>query len=172
MKIAGGFKISIHQWKSKKKHYAKILFLVYLLFLCDLVIFKFFGNFNRVVEMRNEILFDRMEGCPNYNFIPLRSVMPALRSAVPLLKLSIAGNIFLFLPLGFFVSYFSVPVSFFKTVSVCLAIIVGFEAIQYVTCLGIFDVDDIILNIIGSVAGWFVFIGINKWKICRQIYKT
>lgn len=64
-------------------------------------------------------------------------------------------------------SYFSVPVSFFKTVSVCLAVIVGFEAIQYVTCLGIFDVDDIILNTFGSVAGWLVFMGIDKWKNCR-----
>lgn len=140
-----------------------MLFLVYLLCLSDFVIFKFFGDFNGVVEMRNEILLDKMEGCPNFNFIPMRSIIPALRSTAPILKLSIVENILLFLPLGFFVSYFSVPVSFFKTAGICLAVIFGIEMIQYVTCLGIFDVDDIILNLTGSVIGWFVFIVTNKW---------
>jgi len=40
--------------------------------------------------------------------------------------------------------------------------IIGIEALQFITMLGFFDVDDILLNMIGCIVGYCIFVGSNK----------
>jgi glycopeptide antibiotics resistance protein len=75
-----------------------------------------------------------------------------------LLIRNIAGNILLFIPLGLFIPFF-----FQKISSVGKVLIFSFflsffiESVQYLFALGIFDVDDIIFNIIGAILGFHLF---------------
>ena len=64
--------------------------------------------------------------------------------------INIVGNILLFIPLGFF-----------KGIIKSTLIIIIIEILQYILKRGIFDVVDIILNLIGVVIG----------KIGREIYE-
>lgn len=69
---------------------------------------------------------------------------------------NVFGNIILFLPYGFFLSYF-VKLKKVKIITI-LSLFVSFivEIIQY--RIGrVFDVDDIILNVIGGIIGYYLY---------------
>lgn len=81
---------------------------------------------------------------------------------------NVFGNIILFLPYGFFLSYF-VKLKKVKIITI-LSLFVSFivEIIQY--RIGrVFDVDDIILNVIGGIIGYYLYriidYLVNKTKI-------
>ncbi len=80
--------------------------------------------------------------------------------------MNLFGNLILFMPFGFFIpalfhkKYLLIRVilhSFFLSVSV--------ELIQLISRVGSFDIDDIILNTIGGIVGFIVYI------IIRSIYR-
>ena len=77
---------------------------------------------------------------------------------------NLAGNIAAFMPLGFFLAMTFKRFSIQKTVFVAFILIVLAEAMQLVTLLGVFDVDDIILNVIGSFFGCIIY------QLCRRIF--
>jgi len=75
------------------------------------------------------------------------------------------GNVLVFIPLGIFL-----PLVFDAIKRITQVIIFIFmcslliELLQYVTLLGVFDVDDIILNLIGGISGFLITIPIKKMK--------
>lgn len=76
---------------------------------------------------------------------------------------NVVGNMIMFMPYGFFVSYFlklKKPLSIFG-LSILTSFTIEFTQLQ----IGrVFDVDDIILNIIGSLLGFFLYYFIMKIK--------
>ena len=71
--------------------------------------------------------------------------------------INLAGNVVMFVPLGFFIPYvFRKADSFRHSMIYALITIVCIEIIQLVTLLGSLDVDDLILNMIGAAAGFAV----------------
>lgn len=89
------------------------------------------------------------------NFIPFREIMRYDITSRLFIK-NVLGNMILFLPFGFFVSYY------LKTDKIPLPIIlsiiasVSIETVQM--CIGrVFDVDDIILNVLGGIIGYFCY---------------
>ncbi len=65
---------------------------------------------------------------------------------------NVLGNIVLFIPLGFFLR---------KKIWMGILLIIALEAMQYVMHTGLFDIVDILLNIIGFVTG---FVGVKIWE--------
>ncbi len=57
--------------------------------------------------------------------------------------------------------------SFLKKFLISLFIIIAIEIIQFVTYLGIADVDDVILNITGCVIGHLAYIIVAKFQIFK-----
>ena len=76
---------------------------------------------------------------------------------------NIGGNLIGFMPLGILL-----PALFFSfrsiwriaLISFCISLL--FETTQLLTGLGSFDVDDIILNTAGGMAGYIVYLGLKK----------
>lgn len=71
---------------------------------------------------------------------------------------NIVGNIVLFIPLGFLLpilipAYNSVQ----KIMLLGFCLSFSFEFIQLITVLGIFDIDDTMLNTLGCLIGFFAF---------------
>lgn len=142
----------------KNKKLIKILFYIYIAFLILFVVLKFDGSFERIISLHNSIIENEKEGIRNINLIPFRSISPYLRNITePYAFKNIIANILVFIPLGFFVSNKN-PKNVFKTLVICLSVILSIECIQLLFKIGFFDVDDIILNFIGSLIG----MGINK----------
>lgn len=106
----------------------------------------------------------------HYNLIPLREIKRFLVYADTLgtkaVTLNIFGNILAFVPFGFFLPIFSErckKLGFIGLYSFELSIAV--EIIQLITKVGSFDVDDIILNTVGGICGYFVY------RITRTAYR-
>lgn len=105
------------------------------------------------------------------NFTPMRTIIGFIRDAgtgeiAPLLAVrNILGNLAAFMPMGFYLPcFFERLRSPLRTASAVYLIVLAFETVQIVTGLGCFDVDDLILNVAGSLAGY------GLYMICERFY--
>lgn len=74
---------------------------------------------------------------------------------------NLAGNILIFIPYGFFISMASRSRGFFKILFFSMGLSLCVETVQLFTRVGSFDVDDILLNTIGGISGYIVFLLCN-----------
>ncbi|MGN1399487.1 MAG: VanZ family protein [Erysipelotrichaceae bacterium] len=130
-----------------------LLFIVYLVTLVDLLFFsRAYDSASGVnlVPMNQIELFYGLLSSPNYSFRKLAII-------------NLFGNILIFVPFGFFISilfkrfknYFNLLLFSFGFVLIC-------EYTQYYFKIGTFDVDDIILNLLGVTIGYLLY-----WIIWR-----
>jgi glycopeptide antibiotics resistance protein len=107
------------------------------------------------------------------NFIPLNTIIPYLFSEQGFLiaGVNLLGNVALLVPVGLLIPLVFKNITWKK--SLILAIFTGLsiEVMQVVTNLGIFDVDDIILNALGVMAGYWACILAAEW-IRSKKYKN
>ncbi len=107
-----------------------------------------------------------------YNIVPFKTVayyftrLEDGRIDFLLFVKNIAGNLAAFLPMGVFLPHFFNEGK--KTLSVILGvgIICAVEIIQYFSTLGSFDIDDVILNSLGLLAGYAGFVLLSKISAC------
>lgn len=129
-------------------------FLIYFLFLSD-----WYGREGVMEEYRYNLeLFKEIR-----RFIVYREQL-----GVFVVFSNLFGNILIFMPFGFFISMASTSSSFFKALFNSLGLSLCVEVLQLVTRVGSFDVDDILLNTIGGVLGYIVFVICNL--IRRKCY--
>lgn len=105
------------------------------------------------------------------NFVPFRTVAGYIRSyqkgfeAVAIKNL--LGNLLLFLPMGALLPFlFSRLNRFWRVLLAILGIIVAVELVQMLLRVGSIDIDDVILNLCGGMAGY----PISKLPILRRIF--
>lgn len=96
------------------------------------------------------------------NFIPFKEMFRYQIGGRLFIK-NVLGNLVMFIPLGFYISYilkiWKASHVFFLTLIVSLTI----EITQL--CIGrVFDIDDIILNVAGGLVGFFIYYAIHKIK--------
>lgn len=130
--------------RSKIKRFLFLMFAMYLVFLFYVTLFT--HNYYEYGRSFNLVLFD--------------SIHLMLNSGNSWLMIkNILGNILLFFPLGFLFPCF-VPTfrSFFKMVGTGMLISASIEFLQYMYANRIFDIDDILLNSLGTMVGYFVFL--------------
>ena len=121
------------------------------------------------------LLFGQRLGSGNYDrsinltpFATLRLYEKLLRSSnSPYLIrhafINLVGNVVMFIPLGYYLPYFRKKLrGFFKTFFAAALLVLAIEVIQYVTCLGSCDIDDLILNMAGVAMGYIL------WRITRR----
>ncbi|QNU65697.1 VanZ family protein [Ruminiclostridium herbifermentans] len=103
------------------------------------------------------------------NIIPLRTIIEYSTSGynVKAITTNLLGNIAAFMPMGFLL-----PIVFSKLNRMRKVIYVSFisalliELMQYILRVGASDIDDVILNILGAVLGYWIM------RCVRQIYKS
>ncbi|MDY6221287.1 MAG: VanZ family protein [Candidatus Alectryocaccobium sp.] len=138
----------------KNRHLYFIVFVVFIIYLAALCYMLFFAeSFGR-----GHI----PDGFDKINLVPFREMQRFISKwetvgAVSAL-LNTLGNVIGFIPLGIFV-----PILFKKTRRVWKQLLMGFmvslavETIQLVFDVGVFDVDDLILNTVGTIVGYALF---------------
>ncbi len=104
------------------------------------------------------------------NYIPFKEIFRYNIGSRKFIK-NILGNIMLFIPYGFLSSYILKNRKISITFILSLIVSVTIEVVQYY--IGrVFDIDDIILNVLGGIIGGLLFIGIdaiqNKVKILKN----
>ncbi|MEG2322164.1 MAG: VanZ family protein [Bacilli bacterium] len=101
-------------------------------------------------------------GWSTSNFIPFKEMF-RYSFGTKMFYRNVVGNMFLFVPFGFFISYF---LKLKKPLHIFILTFLTSITIE-LTQLGIgrvFDIDDIILNIVGSLLGFILFYIIDKIK--------
>ncbi len=126
-----------------------VLFAAYLVLLVYLLFFA--ERYGRGADAGRHI-----------NLAPLREIRRFLNNRDTLgeraVFLNVYGNVLLFVPFGAILPVLHRRFRKFPVTLVCgilLSVIV--EIIQYISCRGSFDVDDVLLNTLGCTAGYAVF---------------
>ena len=89
------------------------------------------------------------------NFIPFKEMFRYRPGSFLFLK-NVIGNMIMFMPYGFFISYFLKADK--KSTIIYLGIIVSLTIEVTQLIIGrVFDVDDIILNILGGLIGYYIY---------------
>ena len=89
------------------------------------------------------------------NFIPFKEIMRYNMGSRLFFK-NVIGNMVMFLPYGFFVSYYLDNKKLSLTFTLAIITSVAIETVQLI--IGrIFDIDDIILNVIGGTLGFYIY---------------
>jgi glycopeptide antibiotics resistance protein len=80
---------------------------------------------------------------------------------------NLVGNVALFIPLGVFLPHFYPTLrKFWRLLLTATAIIIAIESAQLLTLLGSGDIDDVLLNLTGTLLGFAL------WKVYRRHHHT
>ena len=141
----------------------KVLFLLYVVFLIYfLFLAEWYGRTGISEEYRYNLeLFREIK-----RFIIYREQLGAFAVFA-----NLAGNILIFVPYGFFISVASRERGFFKILFFSMGLSLCVEIIQLFTRVGSFDVDDILLNTIGGVFGYIIFLICNGIRRKHDVRK-
>ena len=96
------------------------------------------------------------------NLVPFREMFRYEIGSYKFMK-NIIGNILLFVPYGFFSSYYLNNRKISTNVMLCLIATFSIESIQYY--IGrVFDIDDIMLNVLGGFIGCLLYVALTAIK--------
>ena len=77
--------------------------------------------------------------------------------------INLGGNLFLFIPIGYLLPrLWPFLRNFFSFLLTCTLAIALVELLQLVTLLGSLDIDDLILNLLGMILGYLIFMIFKK----------
>lgn len=141
----------------KKKSKRLLLALITLLVTLVLGI-QFNGNLSRLLEQRADLIYNiTVLGGYRYTFSFASLKYYISHITEPFAFVNIGGNIGIFALFSFFVCIFLSSKK--KLFSLLYTFLVGIfiELFQYFTWFGVFDISDIILRLIGSLVGIFLY---------------
>lgn len=128
----------------------KILFILYVIFIVYFLIFSdWYGRTGEMQEYHyNLVLFKEIRRFWEY------------RDQVGFFAMftNLFGNVIIFIPFGFFLPMASRYRSLLGTVFYSFGLSLCVETFQLFSRVGSFDVDDLLLNTIGGLAGYIIFV--------------
>ena len=128
----------------------KVLFVLYIGFLIYFLIFSdWYGRTGEMQEYHyNLVLFKEIKRFWQYRH----------QLGFFAMFTNLFGNVIIFIPFGFFLPMASKYRSCLATLFWSFGLSLCVETFQLLTKVGSFDVDDILLNTIGGVAGHIIFV--------------
>lgn len=145
----------------------KLGWVLFLMYLCLLAYFMFFSeSFGRTDTDRGYA----------YNLVPLKEITRYFRYyrtlGMPLFLINIVGNMVAFMPFGFFLPIISRRSrKWYNTVSFGLIFSLILETLQLIFKVGSFDVDDMLLNMVGAGLGFLVYRTVQRTRVkMRRIH--
>lgn len=105
----------------------------------------------------------------SYNLIPFKTIWDYASGDISvsksLVRYNILGNMAVFIPYGLYLQVLLKNKVFGKSLLIVLVTSISIEMIQFVFGLGAADIDDIILNACGGIAG------IIGYKVLRKLFR-
>lgn len=133
--------------KSRKGNY--LILIAFVLYIIIMIWELFMGKYRTFTSNRS------------YNLIPLNTIINYINNSekynTNTLFINLLANIIVFVPLGFLLPAIEENMRrFTKILFISFIIIIGAETLQFILNVGIFDIDDIILNLLGVIIGYFI----------------
>lgn len=139
-------------YKTKKKirFFGKILFVLYVAFLVYFLLLSDWYGRTGVMEEYH------------YNLVMFKEIKRfwIYREQVGFFAMfaNLFGNVIIFIPFGFFMPMASSRRSLFATVFYSFGLSFCVETFQLISKVGSFDVDDLLLNTVGGLTGYIIFV--------------
>jgi glycopeptide antibiotics resistance protein len=146
-----------------KKHLVStFILIVYITILIKVMVFKDMPTIRIGSLMLN---FSGTDGGHPANFVPFKTILPYLLGDKGLIiaGANLVGNIAPLVPIGFLVPFVYRNMTWKKSLALAAAAGLAIEGMQVVLSLGIFDIDDLILNALGVMIGSWTFAILAKW---------
>jgi len=139
----------------KKRLIPTILLIVYSVILVKVMVFKDVPVIRIGPLMLN---FGGTQEGPA-NLFPFKTILPYLLGEKGLIiaGLNIGGNIILLVPIGFLVPFVYRNMTWKKSLALAVGAGLAIEGMQVALRVGIFDIDDVILNGLGVMIGYWAF---------------
>ncbi len=126
------------------KEFFSLLFIIYIFLLYELL-------------TRTEL-----NGLSGYNLVPFTEIF-RYKIGSEAFYFNVIGNIVLFIPFGYFISSYIKPK---KILPILIVSVISSATVEFVQlCIGrSFDVDDILLNTVGAIGGFLIYVSLNAIK--------
>lgn len=137
----------------------RIMFYIYIIMLSYFLFFSERYGRDLVTEEYNLKLFKEIK-----RFIKYRKYI-----GLECFVVNIVGNILAFSPFGFFLPLLNKSYRKFYVIaflSILFSLII--ESSQFLLKVGVFDVDDILMNSVGGILGYLAFY--ISYAVCKRIY--
>ena len=148
-------------WNSNKWNpkYLKVIFYIYIAIVLKVIIFKYpFRDLVEIVSTWNRGVI--RSGFETANFTLFKTIRMYINYSYMLNSFeNLVGNIMVFVPFGFLLPHIKENGKKFYVLFLnAFIFILGIEVFQMFSAFGAFDVDDILLNCLGAILGWSVYI--------------
>lgn len=146
----------------RKRFIPIILFVAYAVFLIKVMVFKSMPTVHVGQVMLN---FSGTESGHPANFVPFKTILPYLLGYKGwiIAGINLAGNILPLIPIGFLLPLISKRMTWKKALLLSFVTALAIEIMQVVLDVGIFDIDDVILNVLGVMIGFWAFLILMRW---------
>lgn len=145
--------------RMKKITYGIIL-VIYIIMVLNMTIFA------RRMYRFNFVGFSNYFKYGGFNLIPFKTILNYFinydRYYLSTILINILGNIIIFMPFQYLLVKVFDKLSNFKYLLIDIIVLIIIEFLQLITSCGVFDIDDIILNLIGM---WLVLLIVKKKNI-------
>lgn len=138
---------------NKHKVIPFLLFAGYLILLVNILVLKLLPVVTIGPMMFN---FGGTQEGPA-NLIPFKTIIPYLsgKNGFLIPMINIVGNIIALVPAGFLIPFIYNKMNWRKTILLAILLGLSIETIQLILHIGIFDIDDVILNGLGVIIGFW-----------------
>ena len=112
------------------------------------------------------------------NLVPFKSTIRYLTEFdsynLDIVLMNTLGNVIIFIPFGFLLPLLFKQINNVKMASkIFIKFILLIELLQLITFTGVFDIDDIILNMLGALIGYGSFVGMKYiWERVKSVDKV
>lgn len=112
------------------------------------------------------------------NLVPFKSTIRYLTEFdsynLDIVLMNTLGNVIIFIPFGFLLPLLFKQINNVKMASkIFIKFILLIESLQLLTFTGVFDIDDIILNMLGALIGYGSFVGMKYiWERAKSVDKV
>lgn len=141
-----------------KKVFTGIVIISVILYAYILIRLLFRGFYGIGMMLSEDLMIKQ-----GYNLVPFKTIAEYITAYIDdsmrgVALRNLAGNLFLLVPLGFYLPFFVKQMKkLLPYMSAVAALIVVIEVVQLATMSGSLDIDDFLLNLAGAVIGFFIF---------------
>ena len=138
----------------RKRLISTFILIAYSAILIKLVVFKT----NSVLRIKHLRIKFTDHGTRLPNFLPFKTIWPYLHGQPNWLiaMVNLIGNIAPFVPIGFLVPFVYRKMTWQKSLVLAASVGLAMEGLELIFHVGIFDIDDVMLNAFGVMIGYWI----------------
>ena len=153
--------------KSRRKHGFRLMTILYFAIVFCMCI----SRFNIIMTL----IGGQLTRIDAINMVPFHSIRENLRYGHSPVSWDMLYNMVMFVPFGIVYCYHQKNFCIYKAIGLSFLTTFLIEASQFVFKTGVVDIDDLMINTMGSLVGIFLYIGLRKilqWKQVGEIHEV